>query len=106
MGCGSRTQTIIAQEAKLTLRLFNNVFSILGKLAAADAKAMGLATVPTASQLAERVVLLYMVPLLENTMEEIRSSDDPIAFLRVLQVRWCGGRVRSVMIYVAVVQRS
>lgn len=77
------------QEAKLTLRLFNNVFSVLGKLATADAKTLGIATVPTASQLAERVLLLYMVPLLEGVMEEVHKSDDPIAFLRVLQVRRC-----------------
>lgn len=71
------------------MRLFNNVCSVLGKLAAADKAQMGLAPTPTASQLAERVVLLYMVPLLEATMEEIRSCDDPIAFLRMLQVPCC-----------------
>lgn len=77
---------MITQEAKLTLRLFNNVFSVLGKLGAADAKTLVMPTHPQPSHLAERVVLLYIGSLLEKTMEEIDRADDPVAFLRVLQV--------------------
>ncbi len=72
------------------------MFSVLGKLGAADAKALGMPTHPQASHHAERVVLLYIDSLLVNTMEEIRMCDDPVAFLRVLQVCMGVGCVRVV----------